>query len=85
VGRFRVLDVEGRRIADRAVLIELATGLGLDEAAYRRGEGYHLDPGRVRTAVERHLQAKLPGAAASSSCLVGSSMAEATTAATHAS
>jgi putative protein-disulfide isomerase len=26
--------VEGRRIADRAVLIELAAGLGLDEAAY---------------------------------------------------
>lgn len=32
-----------------------AVTFGLDEAAYRRGEGYRLDPARVRVAVERSL------------------------------
>lgn len=38
-----------------------AVTFGLDEAAYRRGEGYHLDPDRVHTAVERSLS--IPSAA----------------------
>jgi hypothetical protein len=47
----------GRREASAAAEAAAndAVTFGLDEAAYRRGEGYHLDPGRVRTAVKRSL------------------------------
>lgn len=47
----------GRREASAAVdaAANDAVTFGFDEAAYRRGEGYHLDPGRVRTAVDRSL------------------------------
>jgi hypothetical protein len=38
-----------------------AVTFGLDEAAYRRGEGYHLDLGRARTAVERSVSVQFSG------------------------
>lgn len=38
-----------------------AVTFGLDEAAYRRGEGYRLDPARVRIAVERALATDAAG------------------------